>query len=57
MLAVAGIALAVFIVCVIVAGPAESAFLWRVFSVCIPVTGVCFTGAVIAAVIDYIKKR
>lgn len=35
----------------------ESDESWRAFSVCMPVAGVCFTGAVIAAVIDHIKKK
>lgn len=53
----AGIAVAVFILCVIFWGSEENATTWRVFSVCMPVVGVCFTGAVIAAVIDFIKKQ
>lgn len=34
----------------------ESMESWRAFSVCIPLSGACFIGAVIAAVIDYKKK-
>ncbi len=56
-LAVAVAAVAVFILCVIFSGPEENAFTWRMFSVCMPVAGVCFTGAAIAAFIDYIRKR
>lgn len=55
LLAVAGIAVAVFILFVIFSD--GDAATWRVFSVCMPVAGVCFTGAVIAAVVDFIKKR
>ncbi len=55
LLAVAGIAVAVFILFVIFSD--EDAATWRAFSVCMPVAGACFTGAVIAAVVDFIKKR
>jgi len=55
LLAVAGIAVAVFILFVIFSG--GDAATWRMFSVCMPVAGVCFTGAAIAAFIDYIRKR
>lgn len=34
----------------------ESDESWRAFSVCVPLSGVCFIGAVIAAVIDRKKK-
>lgn len=35
----------------------ESDESWRAFSVCMPVAGVCFTGAAVAALIDFIRKQ
>lgn len=55
--AVAVVAVAVFILCIIVRGSGEDEVLWRVFSVCMPVAGICFVGAAAAAVIDFIKRR
>lgn len=55
--AVAGIAVAVFILSVIICGPGEDVTVWRVFSVCMPVTGICLTGGTILSVIDFIRKR
>lgn len=49
-------AIAVFIICGFFSGW-ENDGLWRVFSVCIPVAGVCFTGTVTAAILDHTKRR
>lgn len=57
LLAVAGAAIVVFILCGFVFYWEENADLWRVFSVCMPVAGVCFMGAAVAALFDFIRKR
>lgn len=52
---IAGIAIMVFIFCVIFLK--SDADTWRAFAVCMPITGICLTGGVILAVADYIRKH
>lgn len=52
---IAGIAVAVFVLCVIFIK--SDVDIWRAFSVCMPITGICFTGGAVLLIFDYIRKR
>ncbi|MDE6733057.1 MAG: hypothetical protein K2J77_09300 [Oscillospiraceae bacterium] len=52
---IAGIAIVVFIFCVIfIKSDADT---WRAFAVCMPITGICFWGGVILRIVDHIRKK
>lgn len=53
--AAAGAAVVVFALCVVFMK--SDTAIWRAFSVCMPITGICvFVGAVLS-IVDFIKKR
>lgn len=52
---IAGIAVAVFIFCVIFIKSDDN--IWRAFSVCMPITGICLFGGSVLLILDYIRKR
>lgn len=53
--AAAGVAILVFALCVIFMK--SDVAIWRAFSVCMPITGICLTGGVILVVADHIRKH
>lgn len=53
--AAAGAAILVFVLCVIFMK--SDVAIWRAFSVCMPITGICLFGGVILCVVDYIRKQ
>lgn len=53
--AAAGAAIAVFVLCVIFMK--SDTAIWRAFSVCMPVTGICLTGGTVLLVVDFFRKR
>lgn len=55
--AAAGAALLIFVLCVIIRGSEEDQTTWIMFSVCMPVTGICFTGGIVLLIVDFIRKR
>lgn len=53
--AAAGAAILVFVLCVIFMDSDDS--IWRAFSVCMPITGICFTVGIMLLIVDFIRKR
>lgn len=51
----AGAAIVIFVLCVIFMD--SDAAIWRAFSVCMPVTGICFSGGIVLLIVDFIRKR
>lgn len=52
---IAGIAIAVFILCVIFLK--SDVAIWRVFAVCIPITGICLFGGAALLVVKFLGKK
>lgn len=55
--AASGVSFAAFMLFVIFFSASGDTVLWRVFSVSMPVTGVCLIGGAVSAFVDFIGKR
>lgn len=53
--AAAGAAILVFVLCVIFMK--SDVAIWRAFSVCMPITGICFTAGAVLLILDHIRKQ
>ncbi|MDE6727175.1 MAG: hypothetical protein K2J80_04460 [Oscillospiraceae bacterium] len=53
--AAAGAAVVVFALCVVFMK--SDAAIWRAFSVCMPITGICLFGGAVLSIVNFIGKK